>query len=115
MSPKSPKLECKVNNLNKGMGKEKRGQQAAVPKFASNFGGQKNELWCEGGEIAFLTKMTDESIDYGHQVNWFTSLVSKAENVAPLKKRLRGLGAKQIKVVSMSQGQKISRMLAWQF
>ena len=105
----------KVNNLNKGTGKKKRGQKAAAPKLALNFGGQKNELWCEGGEIAFLTKMTDESIDYGHQVNWFTSLVSKTENVAPLKKRLRGLGAKQIEVVSMSQGQKISRMLAWQF
>lgn len=105
----------KVYNLNKGTGREMRGRKAASPKSVLNFGGQEGELWCEGGEIAFISRMADESLVYGHQVNWFTSLVSKAENVTPLKQRLHGLGARQIKVVSMSQGQKISRMLAWRF
>ena len=29
-----------------------------------NFGGQQSELWCEGGELAFITKMIKESVLY---------------------------------------------------
>jgi 23S rRNA (adenine1618-N6)-methyltransferase len=105
----------KVTNLNKDSGKGKHKKKAPVPKPSLNFGGQKSELWCEGGEIAFLSKMADESVDFAHRVKWFTSLVSKAENIARLKQHLGRLEARQIKVVNMSQGQKISRMLAWRF
>jgi 23S rRNA (adenine1618-N6)-methyltransferase len=80
-----------------------------------NFGGQKAELWCDGGEVAFLKRMITESQNFSHQVMWFTSLVSKSDNVKPLKKLLNQVGAKQVKVVSMSQGQKVSRLIAWSF
>jgi len=96
----------KVNNLSKGQN---------VAYSGLNFGGQENELCCVGGEIAFLKQMCKESQGYGQQVHWFSSLVSKSENIAPLKKLLVGLGAKQVKVIEMSQGQKISRLLAWRF
>jgi len=59
--------------------------------------------------------MITESKDFSQQVLWFTSLVSKSDNVKPLKKLLSQMGAKQIKVVNMSQGQKISRLIAWSF
>ena len=80
-----------------------------------NFGGQAHELCCAGGEIGFLTRMANESVEYSQQVYWFTSLVSKAENIPPLKKLLSRLGAKTIEVITMSQGQKISRVLVWSF
>ncbi|NRB39238.1 MAG: 23S rRNA (adenine(1618)-N(6))-methyltransferase RlmF [Pseudomonadales bacterium] len=80
-----------------------------------NFGGQKAELWCEGGELAFLKRMITESKDYANQVGWFTSLVSKKENIRPLKKLLLQCSAQKIEVVKMSQGQKISRFIAWHF
>ena len=80
-----------------------------------NFGGQKAELWCPGGEISFLKKMAKESVSYSKQVCWFTSLVSKNENIRPLKKLLTQLGVNQIKVIKMSQGQKKSRLIAWRF
>lgn len=97
----------KWNNLNKG--KQNKG------KAQLNFGGQKAELWCQGGEIIFLTNMAKESILFSKQVCWFTSLVSKGDNVRPLKKLLTQLGATQIEVVKMAQGQKISRFVAWSF
>jgi len=97
----------KWRNLNKGK------QHKEQPKL--NFGGQKAELWCQGGEIAFLTQMTKESVSFAKQVCWFTSLVSKGENITPLKRLLTKLGAKQLKVVQMTQGQKISRFIAWSF
>jgi 23S rRNA (adenine1618-N6)-methyltransferase len=113
--------ERKQHNLNRH--KAKRNSQSANPDTvnseaatnARNFGGQKAELWCAGGEIGFLKQMMNESRDFSQQVMWFTSLVSKNDNVKPLKQLLNQIGAKQIKVVSMSQGQKVSRLIAWSF
>lgn len=94
----------KVNNLNK-----------QKTKVTLNFGGQENELVCAGGELAFLKQMCIESKNYARQVEWFSSLVSKTENISPLKKLLGKLGVKQTEVIKMNQGQKISRLIAWHF
>lgn len=59
--------------------------------------------------------MINESKKYASQVKWFTSLVSDKANLFPLKRRLKELNAKQIKEINMGQGQKISRILVWQF
>ncbi|MCC3309054.1 23S rRNA (adenine(1618)-N(6))-methyltransferase RlmF [Psychrobacter sanguinis] len=80
-----------------------------------NFGGQNAELWTEGGEFAFISRMINESVDYAQQVNWFTTLVSRAENLKPLDALLRRVGARQIKTINMQHGQKASRILAWRF
>ncbi|MBH3362637.1 MULTISPECIES: 23S rRNA (adenine(1618)-N(6))-methyltransferase RlmF [unclassified Pseudomonas] len=80
-----------------------------------NFGGQNNELWCEGGEIRFVTQLINESAQYANQTLWFTSLVSKASNLAALEAVLKKTGAAAVRVVEMGQGQKQSRMLAWSF
>ena len=80
-----------------------------------NFAGTENELCYEGGEIAFLTQMANESLEFSDQVCWFTSLVSKQENVPLLEQQLKNLSAKQIKVVHMSQGHKMTRLLHGHF
>ena len=80
-----------------------------------NFGGQSNELWCDGGELAFLTNLVRESQLYMTQCLWFTSLVSKKENIRPLKKQLMKINAVDIREIKMVQGQKITRVLAWSF
>lgn len=97
----------KRDNLNKG--------KAVGNGNPQNFGGQDSELWCADGEIGFLTRMVNESVEFSGQVYWFTSLVSKSGNIPPLKKLLSRLGAQKIKVITMSQGQKNSRLLAWSF
>ncbi|MFT6928360.1 MAG: 23S rRNA (adenine1618-N6)-methyltransferase, partial [Psychromonas sp.] len=85
------------------------------PSQVLNFAGQEGELCCAGGEIAFLKQMIQESKDYALQVCWFSSLVSKSENVATLKKELEKAGAAHVKVIKMAQGQKVSRFIAWTF
>lgn len=80
-----------------------------------NFAGRDHELWCEGGEAAFLRQMAEESRDFAAQVFWFSSLVSKQVHVDALVKQLRKLGAVDVKVVEMGQGQKISRFVAWTY
>ncbi|MFA0240972.1 MULTISPECIES: 23S rRNA (adenine(1618)-N(6))-methyltransferase RlmF [Vibrio] len=80
-----------------------------------NFGGQKSELWCPGGEAAFIMKMARESQLFATQVLWFTTLISKKDNVDMVRSELGKLRAKQVKVVEMSQGQKVSRFITWTF
>lgn len=80
-----------------------------------NFGGQEAELWCEGGELGFITQMIYESAKYPLQCLWFTTLVSKKSNLASLYKTLNKVNVVTIKTIEMSQGQKNSRILAWTF
>lgn len=79
-----------------------------------NFGGQNNELWCEGGELAFITNMIYESVHFKTQCKWFTSLVSKKENLKPLFTVLKKVKA-AFEVIEMQQGNKTSRIIAWRF
>lgn len=83
------------------------------PATALNFGGQGAELWTPGGEKAFILKMIEESVSFKTQVSWFTTLVSKSENLPALTKTLEKYKAKT-RIIEMSQGQKKSRLLCWQ-
>jgi len=80
-----------------------------------NFGGQHNELWYPGGEKGFIGKMIAESVAFSRQIGWFTSLVSRKENLPALEKQLQALDVAEMRVVNMAQGQKQSRFLAWSF
>jgi len=80
-----------------------------------NFGGQAGELWCNGGERLFLKKMIKESQMFATQCRWFTSLVSKGENVQPSIKLIKNQGATQVKEIQMQQGNKITRIIAWTY
>jgi 23S rRNA (adenine1618-N6)-methyltransferase len=95
----------KVSNLTQ--------QKATNPVL--NFGGQNNELWCEGGELAFITQMIYESVKYPFQCYWFTTLVSKKDHLKSIYKTLSKVDAAVVKTIEMSQGQKISRLVAWTF
>lgn len=80
-----------------------------------NFGGQTTELWCEGGELGFITQMIFESAKYPLQCYWFTTLVSKKDNLSSIYKTLNKVSPVQIKTIEMAQGQKTSRFVAWTF
>jgi 23S rRNA (adenine1618-N6)-methyltransferase len=80
-----------------------------------NFAGNNNELWYIGGEKAFLHNYLYESSLYKTSSKWFTSLVSKKENVKSLEKSSKKLGALEFKVIPMHQGNKVTRIVAWRF
>lgn len=80
-----------------------------------NFAGQYHELWCPGGEERFIHQMVEESVDYQHQVLWFTVLVSKKRSLDSLKTALHRLDVPVIQQIEMSQGSKQSRLLIWSF
>ena len=79
-----------------------------------NFGGQSNELWCNGGEALFIKRMIKQSTQFKTQVGWFTTLASKKENLPKIIKQLDKLKTTH-QVIQMSQGNKKSRIIAWKF
>lgn len=80
-----------------------------------NFSGNNNELWYVGGEKAFLHNYLYESSLFKEKSTWFTSLVSKKENIESLEKSSKKLGATAFKVIPMSQGNKVTRIACWRY
>lgn len=80
-----------------------------------NFGGQQVELWCEGGEQAFIRKMIFESAELPKSKTWFSTLVSKSANLPGIYNALEKTRAISMRTIEMAQGQKISRIVAWSF
>ncbi|MFY0604804.1 MAG: 23S rRNA (adenine(1618)-N(6))-methyltransferase RlmF [Flavobacteriaceae bacterium] len=80
-----------------------------------NFAGNNNELWYVGGEKAFLHNYLYQSSLHKETCVWFTSLVSKKENVESLQKSAEKLKATTFKVIPMQQGNKVTRIVAWSF
>jgi 23S rRNA (adenine1618-N6)-methyltransferase len=97
------------------IGTQRKLRNLGQPKSVLNFGGRAGELWCEGGELAFIRRMIDQSTNYPHQVHWFTTLVSKSDHLPSFEKALVRVKASDRKVIQMAQGQKKSRILAWTF
>lgn len=80
-----------------------------------NFSGTAQELWYPGGEKAFLHNYLYQSSLLKTNCFWFTSLVSKKEHVKSMQASLKKLGATTIKVLNLSLGNKMSRVVAWTF
>ena len=72
-----------------------------------NFSGQYNELCCEGGEKQFVLEMIHQSLPFDGSCFWFSTLISKQENLKSI--------VVEVKIIQMSQGNKTSRFVAWTF
>ncbi len=94
--------------------KRKQKNLAYSPNGKRNFGGQANELWCNGGEALFIKRMIKQSVLFKKQVGIFTCLVSRSEHLPKIEKQLSKMNA-DYKIVHMKQGNKKSRIVAWKF
>ena len=114
----NPPFHASPEDAERGSQRKWRGLGKSMPARKSavlNFGGQNNELWCEGGEAFFVHNMIDESVLVRNQVFWFSTLISKESNLPSVQRRLKQLGARDVRTVDMAQGQKKSRFVAWTF
>ena len=84
-------------------------------KIQLNFAGIANELICEGGEKQFIQNMITESVQYSKNCFWFTTLVSKEENLKGIYSALKEIKATEVKTINMGTTNKISRIVAWTF
>jgi len=86
-----------------------------ISKVSLNFGGQSNELWCDGGENKFIKNMIKESKKFSKSCFWFSTLVSKQSNLKGIYEALKSMQAIDVKTIPMGQGNKASRIVAWTF
>ena len=84
-------------------------------KVKINFAGMANELICEGGEKQFISNMITESVNYAKKCLWFTTLVSKEENLKEIYKQLEKVKVTKAKTINMGTANKISRIVVWSF
>ena len=80
-----------------------------------NFGGTASELWVNGGERSFIERMIEESVSFAHQIKFFSTLVSKKENLSPFIQKLKSAKIAQSWIINMDHGHKKSRILIWTF
>lgn len=85
------------------------------PKLNRNFSGGHSELVYRGGELKFISNMINESKQIRKNCMWFSSLVSKSYHVKKLQNRLNDAEAAESRLLNISTGNKVSRIIAWTF
>ena len=112
----NPPFHDSAQSAERGSLRKLRNLRGGKPKGVTlNFGGRSNELWCEGGEIEFLTNMIRESREYAKQCRWFSTLVSKEDNLNKLRHELDRQGVADHRIIEMNQGNKTTRILVWRY
>lgn len=111
----NPPFHASAAEANESSQRKVKNLKISAEKPILNFGGQSNELWCEGGEEAFVQQMIAESKFFAKQCFWFTSLISKQSNLKRAYQALDRIGVEEFKTIPMGQGNKSSRLVAWTF
>ena len=86
-----------------------------VTKATLNFGGKTKELWCDGGEEKFIHTMIAQSKEFSTSCYWFSTLVSKSSHLKKIYATLEAAGVFEVKTITMSKGNKTSRLVAWTY
>ena len=101
--------------LTASLRKVKTQKKKSDSKAQLSFGGTNNELWCEGGESAFVQNMIEQSKVFESSVFWFTCLISKQSHLKNALEILKESEAAKVQTIPMGQGNKASHILAWTF
>jgi 23S rRNA (adenine1618-N6)-methyltransferase len=76
--------------------------------------GAEVEMVTPGGEVSFVSRMIDESLQLRKRVQWYTSMLGKLSSVSVLIERLAKLGNNNYAVTEFVQGNKTRRWaIAW--
>lgn len=111
----NPPFHQSAADASAGSERKRHNLRLGADAAALNFAGQAHELWCEGGELAFISRMIEQSKAVANQVFWFSCLVSKQQHVPLLQAKLQQAGVTEQRLVDMAQGNKQSRFIAWTY
>ncbi|MDQ7988894.1 MAG: 23S rRNA (adenine(1618)-N(6))-methyltransferase RlmF [Candidatus Dactylopiibacterium sp.] len=112
----NPPFHASAEQAAAGSLRKRRNLGLARPDVAElNFAGRHHELWCEGGERAFIARMIAQSLPLAGHVLWFSTLVSQRDALTGVLRNLARHDAAAVRVLEMAQGQKRSRAVAWSF
>ncbi|KAL4865361.1 hypothetical protein BDV12DRAFT_174744 [Aspergillus spectabilis] len=83
------------------------------PPFSACTGAEV-EMVTKGGEVSFVSRMINESLQLREAVRWWTSMLGKLSSVSVLVEKLIGLGNHNYAVTEFVQGNKTRRWaIAW--
>lgn len=83
-------------------GDDERIAKVLPPRNASS--GNDNELKTTGGEIAFVTRMIEESVDLGNRIKIYTAMIGRKTDLFNLKKLIRSKNIKNMTWTEFCQG-----------
>ncbi|CAN8239542.1 unnamed protein product [Cochlearia groenlandica] len=78
-------------------------------------GGTREEMVCDGGEQAFVTRIIEDSVVLRQRFRWYTSMLGKKANLKLLISKLWEVGVTIVKTTEFVQGQTSRWGLAWSF
>ncbi|KAL2867168.1 DUF890 domain protein [Aspergillus lucknowensis] len=88
-------------------------QEKERPPFSACTGAEV-EMVTAGGEVSFVHRIIDESLQLREKVHWYTSMLGKLSSVSVLVERLIELGNHNYAVAEFVQGSKTRRWaMAW--
>lgn len=72
------------------------------------------EMVTPGGEVAFVSRMIDESKNLGERCQWYTSMLGKASSVEAVVQLLKNAGVDNWAVKDLVQGNRTKRwVVGW--
>ncbi|KAF3942232.1 hypothetical protein ABW19_dt0201112 [Dactylella cylindrospora] len=78
-------------------------KKKAVPPLSACTG-STGEMVVDGGEVAFVGKMVDESVHLKEKIRWYTSMLGKRSSVEEVVKKLKEKGVQNYVVGEFVQG-----------
>lgn len=76
--------------------------------------GGEVEMVTEGGEVAYVSRMVDESIELGEKIQWYTSQLGKAASMPIIINKLKALGCSNWAVGILNPSEKTRRwVVGW--
>jgi 23S rRNA (adenine1618-N6)-methyltransferase len=78
--------------------------------------GSTNEMICPGGDVGFVTRILEESLQLRERVQWYSSMLGRLASAQQLVAKLREHGVSNFAVTNLKAGQKTRRWaVAWSF
>ncbi|KUJ16479.1 DUF890 domain protein [Mollisia scopiformis] len=103
-----PFYESKADMLTSAAAKQR-------PPFTASTGSE-NEMVTTGGEVAFVSRMIDESLILKDRVQWYTSMLGKFSSVGVIVQKLKENSIDNYAVTEFVQGTKTRRWaVGWSF
>ncbi|CAD6188085.1 unnamed protein product [Caenorhabditis auriculariae] len=92
---------------------KQREERTTAPRSATV--ASRGELGIEGGEVAFVSRIIDDSIVLRDRVKIYTSMLGRKQSLTPLRRRLERLVDVKFAVSTLNQGRTQRWILTWTF
>ncbi|KAG2175453.1 hypothetical protein INT43_001100 [Umbelopsis isabellina] len=91
------------------------GMDAKLDEPSAVCTGTHSEMITDGGEVAFVTRMVQESILWKHKIIWFTTMIGKRDTLAKVRQEMAVNNIDNYTVTEFNQGHTKRWGFAWSF